>query len=249
MEMPKKREWEFADKVRWDARYVPENQAVCEGESNLTTREKILYEALTLFSSYGYEAVTIREIAGAVGIKESSLYNHFKNKRNILDTIVRETFQRYQKTLESLQVPKTGDPNISSLYDSFSDEAFETLCTNIFLFYLKDDYISKLRRLLTIEQYGNQELGEIFRTTFIENILDNQAKVLQQFIDDGRFIQGDAYTMALHFYAPVFLLLHKYDNNTKDEAQAIEELKRHVRQYNHLYRKQNRRISNNESTD
>jgi AcrR family transcriptional regulator len=214
----------------------------------LSTKERILYEALTLFSSYGYEAVTIREIAGAVGIKESSLYNHFKNKRDILDTIVKETFQRYQKTLESLQVPKTGDPNISSLYDGFSDEAFEALCTDIFLFYLKDDYIAKLRRLLTIEQYGNEELGEIFRKTFIENILDNQAKVLQQFIDDGRFIQGDAYIMALHFYAPVFLLLHKYDNNAQDEEHAIEELKRHVRQYNQLYRKKKRRTDNGEDT-
>lgn len=215
----------------------------------MTTKERILYEALTLFSSYGYEAVTIREIARAVGIKESSLYNHFKNKRDILDTIITETFQRYEKTLEGLKVPKTGDPNISSLYDSFSDEAFEALCTNIFLFYLKDDYISKLRRLLTIEQYGNDELGEIFRTTFMENILNNQAKVLQQFIDDGRFIQGDAYIMALHFYAPVFLLLQKYDNNIQNEAKAIEELKRHVRQYNQLYRKQNGRIDNDENPE
>lgn len=215
----------------------------------MSTKERIMYEALTLFSSYGYEAVTIREIAGAVGIKESSLYNHFKNKRDILDTIVRETFQRYQKTLESLQVPKTGDPNISSLYDSFSDDAFETLCTNIFLFYLKDDYISKLRRLLTIEQYGNEELGEIYRTAFIEKILDNQAKVLQQFIDDGRFIEGDAYVMALHFYAPVFLLLQKYDNRPQDEDQAVDELKRHVRQYNQLYRKEKRRLDNNEGEE
>lgn len=215
----------------------------------MTTKDKILYEALTLFSRYGYEAVTIREIAGAVGIKESSLYNHFKNKRDILDTIITETFRRYEKTLEVLETPKTEDPNISRLYDSFSDEAFETLCAKIFLFYLKDDYISKLRRLLTIEQYGNQELGEIFRTTFIENILNNQAKVLKQFIDDGRFIQGDAYIMALHFYSPIFLLLHKYDNDTEAEAQAIEELKRHVRQYNQLYRKQNREMGNSENAD
>lgn len=214
----------------------------------MTTKEKILYEALNLFSNYGYEAVTIRQIASAVQIKESSLYNHFENKRDILDTIVRETYQRYEQTLKGLQVPKTGDPNISHLYDSIADEDFETLCINIFLFYLKDDYISKLRRLLTIEQYGDQELGEIFRTTFIENILDNQAKVLQQFIDDGRFIQGDAYTMALHFYAPVFLLLHKYDNRPQDEARAIEELRRHVRQYNRLYRKQKRRKGDNESS-
>ncbi|NMA64783.1 MAG: TetR family transcriptional regulator, partial [Clostridiaceae bacterium] len=36
----------------------------------MNTREKIIYEALSLFSIKGYEAVTIREIASAVGIKE-----------------------------------------------------------------------------------------------------------------------------------------------------------------------------------
>ncbi len=72
------------------------------------------------------------------------------------------------------------------------------------LFYLKDDYISKLRRLLTIEQYGNKEIGETFRYVFIDRILETQRQVLQKFIDSGRFIQGDAYTMALHFYSPIF---------------------------------------------
>lgn len=70
------------------------------------------------------------------------------------------------------------------------------------LFYLKDDYISKLRRLLTIEQYGNKEICETFRYVFIDRILETQRQVLQNFIDSGRFIAGDAYTMALHFYSP-----------------------------------------------
>ena len=52
------------------------------------TREKILEEALTLFSQKGYNGVSVREIAGAIGIKESSLYNHFANKQEIFDQTV-----------------------------------------------------------------------------------------------------------------------------------------------------------------
>lgn len=202
----------------------------------MTTKERIFYETLTLFSTYGYEAVTIREIASVVGIKESSIYNHFKSKQDLLDTIVNETIKRYDNILEELNVPKIDAPNISSLYDDISDADFVVLCTKIFLFYLKDDYISKLRRLLTIEQYGNQKLGQMFRTIFIDNILNKQTKVFQKFIDDGRFVKGDAYTMALQFYAPIFILLYKYDNSLQDEQQAVAELQKHVIQYNSLYR-------------
>ena len=54
----------------------------------MKTKEKILKEALFLFSDRGFHAVSVRDIAKAVGIKESSLYNHFKNKQDIFDSIV-----------------------------------------------------------------------------------------------------------------------------------------------------------------
>ena len=203
----------------------------------MTTREKIIYEALSLFSVNGYDAVTIREIASAVGIKESSIYNHFKSKQDILNKIIDETLKRYYSTLESVQLPKSEEDNVSEFYDNVTDEEFLDICSKIFLFYLKDDYISKLRRLLTIEQYGNEEMGEIFRNVFIDRVLETQRQVLQKFIDSGRFIQGDAYTMALHFYSPVFLLLYRYDNCPENEEQAIKALKMHASQYNAIYRR------------
>jgi len=203
----------------------------------LKTREKIIYEALSLFSVHGYDAVTIRQIASAVGIKESSIYNHFTNKQDILNKIIDETLERYYDVLENIKLPESEDDNVSELYDNITNDTFLDMCTKIFLFYLKDDYISKLRRLLTIEQYGNKEIGETFRYVFIDRILETQRQVLQKFIDSGRFIAGDAYTMALHFYSPVFLLLYRYDNCPENEEQAIKALKMHASQYNAIYRR------------
>ena len=54
----------------------------------MNTKERIIEKSLTLFSKRGYNAVTVRDIASAVGIKASSLYNHFENKQNIFNTIV-----------------------------------------------------------------------------------------------------------------------------------------------------------------
>ena len=52
------------------------------------TKQKILDKALALFSSRGYDAVSVGEIAQAVGIKAPSLYNHFPSKQAIFDALV-----------------------------------------------------------------------------------------------------------------------------------------------------------------
>ncbi len=48
-------------------------------QKNIPTKERILTEALTLFSVKGYEPVTVAAIAEAVGIKAPSLYKHYKS--------------------------------------------------------------------------------------------------------------------------------------------------------------------------
>ena len=53
-----------------------------------TTKEKIFDVSLDLFSQKGFDAVSVREIAREVGIRESSIYNHYKSKEAILDAIM-----------------------------------------------------------------------------------------------------------------------------------------------------------------
>lgn len=52
-----------------------------------STREKILNEALDLFAENGYHGTSMREIAKAVGIKGSSIYNHFSGKEEIFSEL------------------------------------------------------------------------------------------------------------------------------------------------------------------
>ncbi len=54
----------------------------------MTTRDKILDEALTLFAENGYDGTSVEEIAEKVGIKAPSLYNHFKGKEDILNALI-----------------------------------------------------------------------------------------------------------------------------------------------------------------
>ncbi|MGI6771953.1 MAG: TetR/AcrR family transcriptional regulator [Acutalibacteraceae bacterium] len=59
-------------------------------KKGLETRQNILDIAAALFARNGYDGVSIRQIAEKAGIKESSLYNHFKSKADILYTLFDE---------------------------------------------------------------------------------------------------------------------------------------------------------------
>jgi AcrR family transcriptional regulator len=78
-------------------------------------REKILDAAADLFSRKGFYAVSIREITRTVGIKESSLYNHFRNKDQLLEEILdlfqsqeEEFFSGLSSTTEIEKIAKSG---------------------------------------------------------------------------------------------------------------------------------------------
>ena len=61
------------------------------------TKQRILEKSLELFSTKGYDAVSVGEIAKAVGIKAPSLYNHFPSKQAIFDAIVESTAAHYEE--------------------------------------------------------------------------------------------------------------------------------------------------------
>lgn len=78
------------------------------------TKELIFETAILLFAEQGYKGTSIRQIARKVGIKESSIYNHYEGKRDILDSIL--DFQL--KSLETSLVPESEmDINTEELSD------------------------------------------------------------------------------------------------------------------------------------
>lgn len=53
-----------------------------------TTRQDILDRALDLFAEHGYYGTSMRQIARAVGVRESALYHHFDSKDAILKALL-----------------------------------------------------------------------------------------------------------------------------------------------------------------
>jgi AcrR family transcriptional regulator len=72
-------------------------------------RQDILLAARDLFVREGYESVSIRRIAEKVEYSPGTIYLHFKDKAEILDTICQQTFEKLRARMEAIQ-RDPGDP-------------------------------------------------------------------------------------------------------------------------------------------
>ncbi|MBU4540401.1 MAG: TetR/AcrR family transcriptional regulator [Firmicutes bacterium] len=208
----------------------------------MSTKEKIMDEALNLFSSKGYDAVSVREIAKAVGIKESSLYNHFKNKQDIFDRIIENYSKRGDQFFYQLQITDadknfTVDERIVNFYKNMTIDKFRELSLIIFEFYFRDDINVQLRKMLTIEQYRSPEISQLFRNLSFNSSLDYQTRLFEGMIKAGIFIEADPAILALEFFAPIFLVFYKYDNNEEHWEEAKNLMIRHVEHFHKTYTK------------
>ena len=166
----------------------------------MNTKEKILSVALTLFSTKGYKAVSVRHIASDVGIKASSLYNHFENKQEILDELIEkntkyiEDFLKDAMDLDSLIVSRKHNRKKQCDID-FIDTTLK-----IVKFFIENDNVIKFRKLLTIEQFNNPTLSALYKKIFISDILEYESKLFSYLMDKNLLIRNDPYIHSIQLW-------------------------------------------------
>ena len=70
---------------------------------NPTTKQKITDAAILLYSERGFDNISMRDIASAVGITAGSIYNHFKSKQDILKGVYEFYAEEHRKVIPSLE--------------------------------------------------------------------------------------------------------------------------------------------------
>ena len=199
------------------------------------TKQVILVEALELFSTNGYDGVTVADIAAAVGIKAASLYKHYKSKQEIFDSILAKAAEGYQEQANRLGLDGS---NAESDIPRYADMGLDTLIqsgTSLFLYFLHDETARKLRRLLTIEQYRNPEASKLLTGQYIDGPLGYQGTLFKAFMERGMMKGLDCDSAAAHFYAPIYLMLCLCDNCPEREPEALDFIRRHIIQFSKLY--------------
>lgn len=66
------------------------------------TRRAILDAALSLFADRGYYGTSLRDIAAAVGVRESAIYNYFKGKDALFSALMTAAHERKAEQLAGL---------------------------------------------------------------------------------------------------------------------------------------------------
>ena len=205
--------------------------------ANISTKERILSEALTLFSVKGYESVTVAEIAGAVGVKAPALYKHYKSKRDIFDAILAEMKASYDKQAASMQMDGREAEKDLPLYAAISEDELVEMATGLFLYFLRDEKECKFRKMLSIEQYCNKDIADVYTKQYVDFPLSYQSALFDLIVKSGAALPENPKIMALQYYAPVYMYLRVCDRHPEREAETLQLLQQHFRQFIRLYRK------------
>ena len=191
------------------------------------TKEKIFDVSIDLFSQYGYDGVSIRQIAKEVGIKESSIYNHYQSKESILESILSYYINEMLKEEAPVMQPKE---NLNMDFDHFYKEG-----SNRFISKLSEEKMMKITRIFLVESYHNEKIKKFVKEAIIGYAI-NGWEDLFNLMKEMNFIKKDADIKQLaesFYYYGLFLLYeHFIINYPEDDEKFLKDFER--RTTNHM---------------
>ena len=192
------------------------------------TKQRILDQALKLFSEQGYDSVSVAEIAKATGIKAPSLYNHFPSKQAIFDAIVASTAAQYEADTDRIDIHvQDAQKDIPIFTEITADALFEKV-RQIFIYSLHNETISRFRRMMTLAQFRSPELATLCSKRYVDRMLDYHANIFRALIAAGEIRAEDPDALAMMYVAPVLTLLGVCDRQPEREDECLEKLRQHV---------------------
>ena len=199
-----------------------------------STKQEILETALELFSVQGYEATSISQIADAVGIRKASLYSHFASKQKILDAVVKESLEQYDKHSIFAKTDWEDAAFTANKKDLTPDEILQQVLGHI-RYILHDPQISKSRRMLTIEQFQNPELKALQTKRNYTDVMRYFTGLIRFLVRQGKLKDYDPEIMAAQLCLPVSVWIGLCDREPEREEEVLELAGRHIRQFFAIY--------------
>ncbi|PYI50523.1 TetR/AcrR family transcriptional regulator [Paenibacillus flagellatus] len=179
--------------------YIDLNEAPITSPNKI----KIMETAIDLFSHRGFSGVSIRDITKEVGIKESSLYNHFRSKDELLGTI----FLNFRRSVTRIMPPKE---HLESILGTMSPELFLKQGLTNFMKHIDDPVMEKVWRIVYLEQYRDPLARDIYLNDIVGAILSFMESVFARWIALGRIKPADPRVLAAEYQYPLFAMVGVY---------------------------------------
>ena len=202
----------------------------------VNTKENILMTALRLFAQNGYEAVSVSEIAGELGLTKGALYKHYKNKRDIFNSIVARVRQ-----LDIERSKKAGihEKNLGEMlpFRNTSAESIKVYMESQYNYWVSDKIACYFRRMLTLEQYRNPEMAKLYQKVLVGGPVSFIEELFREMMLQGSLQKGSPKQMAVEFYAPFYLLLSISDmaSDKEEKEKTAIIFKTHIESFMEKY--------------
>lgn len=162
------------------------------------TRQAILDAALDLFAEQGFFGTSLRDIAGAVGVRESALYNYFAGKDALFEELIVLSQEEKQERLQAIAADRTLDVRdaLGQLASALLDSYQEPRQQRLFRVLLSDGIrLARQGRLNLLERFGSGGRGPL-------------SEVLRRGVDQGMLRDADVTMMAVAFVSPLLMWRH-----------------------------------------
>ena len=199
------------------------------------TKRKILACALELFSERGYDAVSVGEIAAAVGIRAPSLYNHFSGKQAIFDAIVSDVAAHYARDTDRIHIHVEDAGRDTPEFAAMTEDGLCASVCALFRYSLHDEIVRRFRRMMTIEQFRSPDLAALYSGRYADRIVAYHTQMFRSFIARGILRAEDPEALALLYVAPVITLLGICDRQPEREEECTARLMAHIRLFFRTY--------------
>lgn len=191
----------------------------------ISTKERILNEALVMFASNGYNGTNLRDLASNLGLSKSALYKHYSSKEDIFNELILTIENHYHKnfgSFDDVQCPNSTDKLIEMSLARLD-------------FTLHDEKIKLTRKMLTTEQYRNEKISKLATLHFSTGVEEMHKAIFTQMIDKGLIKPYDPSMLAMEFSAPVSALIQLVDREPHKEQMAMEKIKAHFEHFVKVY--------------
>ena len=179
------------------------------------TKEAILTAALTLFAANGYEAVSVSQIAGRLGITKGALYRHYQNKRDIFDHILSRMEDMDLQQAKKFDLPEKAPEEDSSAYARASVQRLAEFSKAQYRYWTENEFASLFRRMLTLEQFQSREMQALYQNYLVSGPVRYVEEILRC---NGFSAPGER---AAAFFGTMFLCFSLYDS--AEDKQLVTE--------------------------
>ena len=192
----------------------------------MNRKEEIIYATLELASEYGLKSVSLSQIADKVGIRKPSLYNHFKSKEELVNSMY--TFLREKARTGVGILPGAGSfPEDKSLSEILSDSI------SVYLSFLSDENMMKFFKVLYSERSISPVAAQIMLDE-TDRMISLTKNLFYALVVHGKMKNENVDTAALSYAMTVHSLVDRQmDMVTAGLSDTAEtsELSKEIREY------------------